>query len=203
MAQSAGDCPFVWDRLAESVSDAAGWPEDPLTQTFLAARARYFTALRAGGKELVTQAADLRQLRSLIVAYAEAYEALVAHLLQRAESASEAESQRTLFELRHVLALDTITLDILNHKGERREAALIAPTHPLRALWLATWAEVAEAWLHQAATGAPEHVIPARDALLKTLVPLSFPPVLPRGTGQLFTAVDNVTPFWTLYAPDK
>jgi hypothetical protein len=25
--------------------------------------------------------------------------------------------------------------------------------------------------------------------------------VLPRGTGQLFTAVDNVTPFWTLYAP--
>ena len=104
-------------------------------------------------------------------------------------------------ELRHVLALDTITLDILNHKGERREAALIAPTHPLRALWLTTWAEVAEAWLHQAATGVPEHIMPTRDALLKTLAPLSFPPVLPRGTGQLFTAVDNLTPFWTLYAP--
>ena len=122
----------------------------------------------------------------------------MAHLLQRAESAADVDGQHILFELRHVLALDTITLDILNHKGERREAALIAPTHPLRALWLATWAEVAEAWLHQAATGAPEHVIPAREALLKTLVPLSFPPVLPRSTGQLFTAVDNVTPFWTL-----
>jgi hypothetical protein len=193
--------PIRLGQAGESVSDAAGWPEDPSTQTFLAARAHYFTALRAAGKELVTQAADLRQLRSLIVAYAEAYQALVAHLLQRAESAVDVDSQHILFQLRHVLALDTIALDILNHKGERREAALIAPTHPLRALWLATWAEVAEAWLHQAATGAPEHVIPAREALLKTLAPLSFPPVLPRGTGQLFTAVDNVTPFWTLYAP--
>jgi hypothetical protein len=167
--------PIRLGQAGESVSDAVGWPEDPSAQTFLAARARYFMALRAAGKELVTQAADLRRLRSLIVAYAEAYQALVAHLLQRAESAADVDSQRILFELRHVLALDTITLDILNHKGERREAALIAPTHPLRALWLATWAEVAEAWLHQAATGAPEHVVPAREALLKTLVPLSLP----------------------------
>ena len=125
----------------------------------------------------------------------------MAHLLKRAESASDVESQRILLELDTSWRSIRSLWILLNHKGERREAALIAPTHPLRALWLATWAEVAEAWLHQAATGAPEHIMPAREALLKTLVPLSFPPVLPRGTGQLFTAVDNVTPFWTLYAP--
>jgi DNA phosphorothioation-dependent restriction protein DptH len=193
--------PIRFGQAGESVSDAAAWPQDQPTQSHLSARARYFAALRAAGKELVTQAADPRQLRSFIVEYAEAYEALVAHLLQRAEAASETESHRTLLALRQVLALDTITLDIINHKGERREAALIAPTHPLRALWLSTWAEVAEAWLHQAASGTLEHVIPTRDAILKTLVPLSCPPVLPRGTGQLFTAVDNLTPFWTLYAP--
>jgi len=203
----APDAPLSWrlpvnlGQAGESVSDAAEWPATQQTRAFLAARARYFETLRTGGKVLVTQAADLRSLRSLIVEYTEAYGTLVASLLKQAEGASEAESQRTLLTLRKVLALDTITLDIINHKGERREAALIAPTHPLRALWLATWAEVAEAWLHQAAMGAPEHITPTRDTLLRTLAPLSFPPVLPRGTGQLFTAVDNLTPFWTLYAP--
>src|SRR5207247_2734386 len=68
-------------------------------------------------------------------------------------------------------------------------------------LGLTTGAKVAEGWLHQDALGEREHIMPTSDALLKTLAPLSFPPVLPRGTGQLFTAVDNLTPFWTLYAP--
>jgi DNA phosphorothioation-dependent restriction protein DptH len=193
--------PIRFGQAGETVSNAVEWSGSQPAQAFLSARARYFAALRAEGQELVTQAADVRLLKSLIVEYAEAYQGYVAHLLQWSEHASGTESQRAMFELRNVLALDTITLDITNHKGERREAALIVPTHPLRTLWLATWAEVAEAWLHQAALGEPEYVMPTRDALLKTLVPLSFPPVLPRGTGQLFTAVDNLTPFWTLYAP--
>jgi hypothetical protein len=193
--------PTSLGQAGESVSEAAAWPVNQHTETFIRARAHYFSALRAGARELVTQAADLRGLRPVIVAYAEAYEALVAHLLTQAESASEAETRRALRALRTVLGLDTITLDILNHKGARREAVLIAPTHPLRALWLTTWAEVAEVWLQQAASGVPEHILPTRDALLKTLAPFSFPPVLPRGTGQLYTAVENLTPFWTLYAP--
>ena len=201
------DVPVSWrlpirlGQAGNTVSDAAAWSDSQQAQTFLSARTCYFAALRAEGKELVTQAADLRRLRSVITEYAEAYQVYVAYLLKRSESTSEVESQHALLELRNLLALDTITLDITNHKGERREAALIAPTHPLRALWLTTWAEVAEAWLHQAALGELEHIMPTRDALLKTLAPLSFPPVLPRGTGQLFTAVDNLTPFWTLYAP--
>jgi DNA phosphorothioation-dependent restriction protein DptH len=193
--------PIRLGQAGETVSDAAEWSDSIQAQAFLAARARYFEALHAEGKALVTQAADLRRLRSLITEYVESYQTYVAHLLKRSENTLETESQRALLELRKILVLDTITLDIINHKGERREAALIAPTHPLRALWLVTWAEVAEAWLHQAAHGEPEHVVPTRDALLTTLVPLSFPPVLPRGTGQLFTAVDNLTPFWTLYTP--
>ena len=175
------DAPVSWrlpirlGQAGNTVSDAAAWSDSQQAQTFLSARTCYFAALRAEGKELVTQAADLRRLRSVITEYAEAYQVYVAYLLKRSESTSEVESQHALLELRNLLALDTITLDITNHKGERREAALIAPTHPLRALWLTTWAEVAEAWLHQAALGELEHIMPTRDALLKTLAPHQFP----------------------------
>ena len=193
--------PIRLGQVEESTGDALCWPEGPQIQHFLAVRARYFNAIRSGEKVLITQAANLRDLKSLVIEYAEAYETVVAYLLKQAESSSGTNGQKLLSDLQKVLTLDTITLDITNYRGERREAALIAPTHPLRVLWLATWAEVAEIWLHKAALSETEYVVPTRDALLKTLAPLSFPPMLSQETGQLFTAIDNLTPFWTLYAP--
>jgi len=115
--------PIRLGQAGNTVSDAATWSDSQQAQTFLSARTCYFAALRAEGKELVTQAADLRRLRGVITEYAEAYQVYVAHLLKRSENTAEIESQRTMLELRNILALDTITLDITNHKGERREAA--------------------------------------------------------------------------------
>jgi DNA phosphorothioation-dependent restriction protein DptH len=117
------DVPVSWrlpirlGQAGDTVSSAAGWSDSQQAQTFLSARTCYFEALRAEGRELVTQAADLRRLRSLIIEYAEAYQVYVAHLLKRSENTSETESQRAMLELRNILALDTITLDITNHMG--------------------------------------------------------------------------------------
>ena len=45
------------------------------------------------------------------------------------------------------------------------------------------------------------YVVPCRDALLDLLTPLSFPAVLATSAGHLLTAVDNLNPYWALYAP--
>lgn len=203
---SVADGPVSWripvslGTIGQATGDSARWPEGEATTHFLAARAAYFEAVRAGTKELVTQGADLRSLRPLIVSYASAYQELIQALLHQAEAGGE-QGKRALSNLRQALAVDTITLIIRDHRGRRREAALVAPTHPLRALWLAAWAELAEQWLGAARTAPREFAVPTRDALLRFLAPVSFPPVLPTTSGRLLTAVDNLHPFWTLYAP--
>ena len=192
--------PISLGTTGQATGDSARWPDGEATANFLVARAAYFEAIRGGARELVTQAADLRALRPLIARYANAYQELVQALLHLAESGGQTAKQ-ALSDLRKALVVDTVNLAIRDHRGRRREAALVAPTHPLRALWLAAWAELAERWLTAAKAAPKEFAVPTRDALLRFLAPVSFPPVLPTTSGRLLTAVDNLHPFWTLYAP--
>jgi len=187
--------------VGNSTQQLAEWPQDEATQRFLAARTQYFEAVRQGDKHLITQAADLHQLQAAIVAYAAAYQAALQHQLQQAHQTQGTAQQQVLTALRTLLAVDTIALTLTDYRGRLREAALVSPTHPLRALWLATWAQVGQNWLRQAAQSAEEFVVASRDTLLRSLAPISFPPVLTLGNSQVLTAIDNIHPLWTLYAP--
>jgi len=204
---AAADGPLRWripiamGGAGQAAGEPGRWPEGEASDRFLAARARYFEAVRSGEEELITQGADLRALMPYISDYAGAYGELVQVLLSRAESHLKGGDQEALSDLRDVLSIDSVILAIRDHRGRRREAALVAPTHPLRALWLGAWAELCEHWLQASAAGPRELVVSTRDALLSLLRPVSFPPVLPTPSGRLMTAVDNLHPFWTLYAP--
>ncbi len=70
----------------------------------------------------------------MIIDYASAYLDLVRYLGRRIEASNPLEAQRAFAELRKVLAVDSVFLAITDHRGRRREATLVAPTHPLRAL---------------------------------------------------------------------
>ena len=74
----------------------------------------------SGASELVTQAADLQALRPLAVAYADAYQALIAALLQRAEASESPEGKAALSDLWRMLTLDTVTVAVIDHRGRRR-----------------------------------------------------------------------------------
>lgn len=186
-----------------STGEINGWPQGAAGDRFLAARTRYFEAVRCGTSELVTQGVHAGANAELASDYAEAYLELLSDLSRRAEASSKTDSQRALSDLRKVLALDSVLLAIADHRGRRRDAVLVAPTHPLRALWCATWAKLGAQWV-AVAEGAPhEYVVPTREALLKLLSPTSFPPVLPTEAGHVLTSVDSIHPFWTLYAPSN
>ena len=192
--------PISLGHRGQVASEADLWPEGEAVDRFLAARSAYFEAVRSQN-ELVTQAVDPRACRDLIFAYAESYRALVGELLHRAEGATAHGAQRVLSDLRKVLAIDTVALAVRDYRDRRREAALVSPTHPLRALWLAVWSELTDMWLQRAKSAPREFAVPARDALLRLLTPISFPPVLPMSNGRVLTAVDNLHPLWTMYAP--
>src|SRR5690606_20451902 len=107
----------------------------------------------------VTQAVDLLALRQLAVAYAHAYRHLIATLLARAEASDVIGSKDAMAELWRLLTLDTVTIAVIDHRGQRREAALVAPTHPLRVLWLAAWAATGAQWVEAARKGPAEFVV--------------------------------------------
>ena len=193
--------PISLGVAGSSTGEVAQWPATAATKAFLAARSRYFDAVRCGTKELVTQGVNFRSVRTAVMEYSSSYLDLVRELGQRSEAAEPLEAQRAFSDLRKVLAIDSVLVTVTDHRGQCREATLVAPTHPLRALWLATWAELGESWLEAAKSAPKEFIVPTREALLRQLAPVAFPPVLPTDAGHVLTAVDNLNPFWTLYAP--
>ncbi|HLV97072.1 MAG TPA: hypothetical protein VKT82_00215 [Ktedonobacterales bacterium] len=185
-------------QLQEDLTD---WPRSAAVESFLAARAQYFSQLRAGNENLISQAANFLELKEACIQYAEAYQDLLLDLRRKVEQSTGADQQKAIIALRTALAVDTIHINITSFRAKIREAALIGPTHPLRALWLATWSWIGQQWVMTTKDGPEEYVGPVRDALLSGLVPLNIPATVPLADGRVFTTIDNLHPFWSLYAP--
>jgi DNA phosphorothioation-dependent restriction protein DptH len=178
------------------------WPKSDEARRFQSARASYFSAIVAGEQRLITQAANLLELHDVTQDYAAAYLAWIDSTLLRADAADTALSRVAMEELRCALTVDTVAVLLEDYQGQRRDALLIGPTHPLRANWYSAWARLGQLWLEKSQLSGKEFVIPTRDAILKQLAPAGFPPVLPFGgeLGRTALAVDNLNPFWSLYA---
>ncbi len=185
--------------------DIMEWPllSRGAVESFLDVRERYCAAVRAAplGDDSITQAADLYALRDASLEYAEAYRDLLTDLAHKVAQNRGSDQQKAILALRTALAIDTVHIILTDMRGHAQEALLVGPTHPLRALWFTTWAQVAQQWLIATQKGPEEYIIPVRDGLLHTLVPFNIPAILPCTDGRAFIPVDNITPFWSLYAP--
>jgi DNA phosphorothioation-dependent restriction protein DptH len=185
----------------EPTADTCELPNLSAVRVFTDARRTYLNAVRQAPLELVSQAASFSDLGPAALKYASAYKDLIEDLRQKVERLSGSDQQRALLHLRSVLGIDTIRLVITDHRGQVREAALLGPLHPLRAVWHSGWAALSATWVEAAGKAAEEFVTPTRLALLKGLTPLNFPALLSLNDGRVFTSVDDVHPFWSLYAP--
>jgi hypothetical protein len=175
-------------------------PDIPEFEDFLKSRKLYFSAIRNGDSELITQAGDFLSLSEVTLDYATAYSSLLDALLLRTSSGSQEVQRAAISQLRSVLSLDSIRLIIRDHVNGTREAGLMSPTHPLRALWLATWAQLGLSWAKKLPASPPGCCASARTSLLEKIVPANVPPVLTINGGKQLIAVDNLNAFWTLYA---
>ncbi|HOU54955.1 MAG TPA: ATP-binding protein [Myxococcota bacterium] len=181
--------------------DISEWPASAAAvRSFLDARTEYFATVTQN-KGLVTQGLDFLAAKEKVLAYASAYVDLLKDLSAKVERESGRDQLKAMVALRVALAVDTIRLVIEDYRGHVREAAVIAPTHPLRVLWQLGWAQLGSAWVKATTKGPEEHVTPARDALLRGISSVNFPAMLPISDGRVFVAVDNIHPFWSLYAP--
>lgn len=180
--------------------DVRGWPNDPEIASFIEARLRLFAKIRGENGQMISQGADHSSVREEAVEYATQYIEMVSRALRRAEIAASDEQPQVIADLQKLLAVDSVHVDLISHRGEHRSVILVGPTHPLRVLWLSTWSTLGNWWVERAAEVQKQFIGPTRDALLERLSLINFPAVLSVGGGRILTAIDNVHPFWTVYA---
>lgn len=178
------------------------WPGSAEADRFREMRTVFFAAVLQGDQRLIMQASNLLDLKEPALNYASAYIEWLDGALVKAASSDQALARQAFEELRCALTIDTVALVLEDYQGKRRDAVLLAPTHPLRANWHAAWSQLGQLWMVRSQAANPEFVVPTRDTVLKQLAPASFPPVLPFGEelGRTSLAVDNINPFWSLYA---
>lgn len=196
-------------RLSVSASGVATrsitsfkWPLSDEVARFREVRAAFFAAVLQGDKRLIMQASDLLHLQEPAQDYAAAYLAWIDAVLARSSSTDVAVARQAMDELRCALTIDSVALVLEDHQDRRRDAVLLGPTHPLRANWHVAWSHLGQTWMEQSRSSGKEFVVPTRDAVIKQLAPAAFPPVVPFGEelGRTALAVDNINPFWSLYA---
>lgn len=177
------------------------FPSSTAIASFLAAREEFFAATREDTTELVMQGLSFLDTEKECLAYAESYLVLIRNLIRQAEATSGTERQKHLQTLRNVLAVDSIHVILTDFRGRHREAVLVAPTHPLRSLWLSSWVSLGKDWIDKLNAGGKDHIPYVRAALLEGLAPSAFPVGAPVEDGRIFIPVDNLNHFWSLYAP--
>jgi DNA phosphorothioation-dependent restriction protein DptH len=197
-------------RLKVNMNRVAALTAEPLElqksaslESFLAARKNYFDLVRGEDGNLITQAVDPHLLGNACADYAAAYRDLLGDLRAKIERSNGIDQQRLIVSLRSLMSLDSVRIVVADFKGRAREAAIISPTHPLRALWFVVWSRVARHWLQMMKDRPDEYTSAVRDSVLQKLAPVNFPPVLPIPDGRIFLAVDQIHPLWALYAPAK
>jgi hypothetical protein len=163
--------------------------------TFLRARAAVFAAIR-GREDMVLAGRDVTGLRALTLAYAETYAELLTQQMRQAERVATPDLRR----LGTLLRVDNVLVDHVDISGRHHQATLVAPTHPLRLLWLVTWAELGQRWLVDA-NHADRSVVTAAYRTLLMLRPAGFPLVVPAADGTLSVAAADLTPYWAVYLP--
>ena len=118
---------------------------------FLDARSAYFELVTGNTGDMVSQGLDALGNTATVLAYAASYVELLKSLAARVEREGGSDQLNSIVALRTALAVDTVRLIVEDYRGHTREAALIAPTHPLRTLWHLVWSLLGSAWIRETA----------------------------------------------------
>lgn len=167
--------------------------------TFLDARANYFKNFTSGEFSHIAQSVNWLELEQSCLEYTDSYNTWLNELKQSLEY-NPTNKNQLLQDLRQALAIDAVYLKWGNELSDYKEVILVGPTHPLRALWFLIWAKIGQNWINLSLGADRAFLASTRDSI-QLANPTNIPAFYPLEDGRIFTTVENLTPFWSIYAP--
>lgn len=172
---------------------------------FFLARQAFFTLVRdlEGGQGLI-EVANLHDLQAEALAYVDKYVALLQALKAKVESAPGIGGVNTvLHDYAALLSIDTIMMKV-GPADRPMQLLLLAPTHPLRVLWLFQYETLVRGWVDRMKGKNPEEIKRLIDEdVLEKLTSLNIPNAISTGQGQVYVNTDNYGFFWSILPDAK
>ena len=166
---------------------------------FLETRRELFHAITSTDDSSVVEILDLRIYQALIVEYAKAFRALSQNIADAITNSPDAEVNNLLSHTNLLNKLDTVHIK-LGSLEEPEEMVLLAPTHPIKMLWLLQYQLMLFDWSSQM-IGMSEDVI--RKAIdiegFEKILPLNIPNALSFEKNSFFVNTDVLDLYWSIF----
>jgi len=166
---------------------------------FLEARRELFHTITSADASSVIETLDLRQFQSPIIAYGKAYKKLTDTIATAIVNSPDAEVNNLLTNTHLLNRLDTIYIK-LGTAEEPDEMILMAPTHPLKMLWLLQYQLLLFDWSEKLLELDESDYSKAVDIEgFEKILPLNLPNALSFEQNSFFVNTDVLDLFWSVF----
>lgn len=168
-------------------------------QSFTDARRRLFNRFLGKDPAGVVEVFDLREFKAEILEYVETYCKLFDELKTKLASAKTDGQINNVLSAAHSLSrIDTVHLTV-GSTDEADEAVLLAPTHPLRMLWVLQYQQLLFGWAAKLDGVSEEEAarMVNRESVDK-ITSLNIPSAVSFGRNEVYINSDNVDLYWSV-----
>lgn len=166
---------------------------------FLETRRELFHDITSDDSTAVIEILDLRIYQEKIISYAKAFQILTKTIADAITSSPDAEVNNLLNNTHLLNRLDTIHVK-LGSLEESEEMILLAPTHPLKMLWLLQYQIMLFDWSEQLVGMSEDEARKAIDIEgFEKILPLNIPNALSFEKNNFFVNTDVLDLFWSIF----
>jgi len=166
---------------------------------FLEARRELYHAITSADASSVIETLDLRQFKNYIIEYGKAYKKLTDTIANAITNSPDAEVNNLLTNTHLLNRLDTIHIKI-GTADEPEEMILMAPTHPLKMLWLLQYQLMLFDWSAKLLDLDDSEYSKAVDIEgFEKILPLNIPNALAFEQNSFFVNTDVLDFFWSIF----
>lgn len=168
-------------------------------QNFTEARRQLFNLFQEKDLAGVVEVFDLREFKTHILSYVDAYRAMFDELHTRLKNAKNDGEINNLLNAAHSLSrIDTVHF-VLGSTDEEEEAVLLIPTHPLRMLWVLQYQQLLFGWAEKLNGVSEEEAtrLINRESVEK-ITSLNIPSAVAFGRNEVYINSENIDLYWSI-----
>lgn len=168
-------------------------------QNFTDKRRSLFNRFQDKDPAGVVEALDLREFKAEILEYVEAYRAMFEEMRTKLTGAKTDGQINNLLNVAHSLSrIDTVHITV-GSTDEADEAVLLAPTHPLRMLWVLQYQQLLFGWAAKLDGVSEEDAarMVNRESVDK-ITSLNIPSAVSFGRNEVYINSDSLDLYWSV-----